>query len=78
MSISRRARPDAQPRWVTAWFTVDAVVALAPPLYWAADGDTTPVFGLPTAVFYFVAVAVCIMASVVAAWLAEARAGETG
>jgi hypothetical protein len=55
---------------------IDAIVALAPPLYWAADGKTAPILGLPAAVFYFVAVAVCITASIVAAYVEEARAGE--
>ena len=36
---------------VKLWFAFDAVVALAPPLYWAADGRTATVAGLPTALF---------------------------
>lgn len=57
--------------FVTLWFGLDAVVALAPPLYWAADGRTTPILGVPAALFYFLAVSVCITASLVAAWLIE-------
>ncbi len=70
----RTARP--QPRWVTAWFIVDAVVALAPPLYWLFDRDSTPVLGVPAAVLYFVAVATCITASIVAAYAAEASSED--
>lgn len=65
----------AQPLWVTAWFVLDAIVALAPPLYWAFDGDSTPIYGVPAAVLYFVAVSASIAASIVAAYAAEARSG---
>lgn len=68
----------AQPRWVTAWFIIDAVVALAPPLYWAFDGDSAPLLGVPGAVLYFLTVATCITFSIVAAYTAEARGGEIG
>jgi hypothetical protein len=78
MSVGRRARRDAQPRWVTAWFVIDVVLALAPPLYWAFDGDRTPILGVPAAVLYFVAVSTCIAASIIAAYLAESRNGEIG
>lgn len=76
MPAVRRDRRSAQPRWVTAWFIVDAIVALAPPLYWAVDGNRTPIFGIPVAVLYFVAVSTCIAASIVAAYIAEAYRGE--
>ncbi len=78
MTDNRLARHVTRAPWIVAWFSLDAIVALAPPLYWAVDGKTTPVIGLPAAVFYFVAVGVCISASIVAAYLAEARTGETG
>lgn len=78
MSTRHLGRNGARPRWVTAWFVIDAVVALAPPLYWAVDGDRTPILGVPAAVFYFVAVAICITASIIAAFWAEARSGEIG
>ncbi|WP_045835954.1 hypothetical protein [Hyphomicrobium sp. 99] len=78
MSVVRKHRLYALPRWVTAWFILDAIVALAPPLYWAFDGDRTPLLGVPAAVFYFIAVSTCIAASIVAAYFAEARVGEAG
>jgi hypothetical protein len=77
MANNRQARRATRAPWIMAWFSLDAIVALAPPIYWAADGKTTPILGLPAAVFYFVAVAVCIAASIVAAYLAEARGEET-
>ena len=36
----------------------------------------TPIFGIPVAVLYFIAVATCIAASIVAAYIAELRRGE--
>lgn len=78
MSDARTAARDQRAPWITAWFLLDAVVALAPPLYWLVDGEMTPILGLPAAVFYFIAVAVCITASIIAAYRAEARSGELG
>lgn len=54
---------------VKLWFALDAVVALAPPLYWAANGRTAPIAGIPTALFYFLAVSLCNTASLIAAYL---------
>lgn len=76
MRAFRRGRREMQPRWVTAWFWADAIVALAPPLYWAFDGNRTPIFGVPIVVLYFIAVATCIAMSIIAAYLAEAFHGE--
>lgn len=76
MPAFRRDRRGAQPRWVTAWFFVDAIVALAPPLYWAFDGNRTPVSGVPIVVLYFIVVSTCIAVSIIAAYLAEAFRGE--
>lgn len=76
MTRADEARRSKRASWITAWFAIDAIVALAPPIYWAADGQMAPVLGVPAAVFYFVAVAVCIAASIVAAYTVEARNGE--
>lgn len=56
---------------VKLWFALDAVVALAPPLYWAADGRANPIAGVPTALFYFLAVSLCITASLITAYLLD-------
>ena len=62
---------------VKLWFALDAIVALAPPLYWAADGRTTPIAGIPAGLFYFLAVSLCIIASLIAAyWLDAADEGS--
>lgn len=59
-------------RWIVKlWFLLDAIVALAPPLYWAADGRTTSVAGVPAALFYFLAVSLCITASLIVAFLLD-------
>jgi hypothetical protein len=64
------------PAWLLAWFVFDAIVSLAPPIYWAMDGNTTPILGLPAVVVYFLAVSTCTAASVLAAYWADVRNGE--
>lgn len=59
------------------WFALDAIVALAPPLYWAANGRTAPIVGIPTALAYFLAVDLCITASILAAWMIDRRSART-
>ena len=56
---------------IKLWFLIDVVIALAPPLYWTADGRTNPIAGIPAALFYFLAVSLCITASLVAAYLLD-------
>jgi hypothetical protein len=65
-----------QSRAISLWFAFDAVVALAPPFYWAADGRAGSFFGLPIAICYFLAVDICIAASIVAAYLSDRARGE--
>lgn len=64
------------PAWLWAWFALDAIVSLAPPLYWAMDGNTTPILGVPSVVVYFLAVSTCTAASVLAAYWVDVRNGE--
>lgn len=59
--------------WIIVWFVLDATVALTPPLYWAVDGLRAFVLGIPVVLLYFIGVAVFITASIVAAYIAEAR-----
>jgi hypothetical protein len=61
---------------VALWFLIDAIIALAPPLYWAAGGWTDSVLGVPGALFYFLAVNVVITASLVFAYLVEREEEE--
>ena len=59
------------------WFALDAVLALAPPLYWLADAHrATHVFTLPVTLLYFLLVSVFITASILDAYWAEVRSGE--
>lgn len=74
MSRVRRGA-HGTPLWIYGWFVLDALLVLAPPLHWAVTGDTR-VLGIPAAVFYFVAVAMFVCASLVAAYLAEVAAGN--
>jgi hypothetical protein len=65
-------------RWLgTIWFAADMVVALLPPLYWAASGPTPAVLGVPLVMAYFLWVAVFIFASVVVAFWIERRTGDS-
>lgn len=63
------------PMWIRGWFILDAILALMPPLHWALTGDAR-VLGIPAALFYFVVAAMFICASLIAAYLAEAAAGN--
>ncbi|MFA5958192.1 hypothetical protein [Hyphomicrobium sp.] len=78
MSDQGMADPGRHASWIITWFILDAVVALAPPLYWAVDGDRTSVLGLPIAALYFVSVAIFITCSIVAAYLTEADRADAG
>ena len=64
-------------RWLRLWFALDAVLALAPPLYWLADAHRADlVFGLPVTLLYFLLVSVFITASILYAYRIEAASGE--
>jgi len=58
------------------WFAADMVIALLPPLYWAASGPTPTFFGVPMAMAYFLCVAVFISASVAVAFWGERRTDD--
>ncbi len=62
-------------RLVAFWFIADIVLALLPPLYWAASGPSPVVLGLPLSVAYFLLIAVFISASIVVAFSLERREG---
>jgi len=66
---------SAARRVVALWFIADIVLALLPPLYWAASGPSPAVFGLPLSVAYFLLIAVFISASIVLAFSLERREG---
>ena len=72
---SRRDAGSGIPLWIYGWFVLDAILALTPPLHWIATGDAW-VLGVPAALFYFIVVALFICASLVAAYWAEAAAGN--
>lgn len=64
------------PNHILVWFLLDAIVALAPPIYWMADEHRmTEIFGLPATLFYFVSVAAFIVLSLVAAYTVEEKHG---
>ncbi|MFF3272318.1 PT domain-containing protein [Streptomyces chrestomyceticus] len=59
------------------WFALDAVLALAPPVYWAAgDPRLQGGPGIPLSVCYFLALGAHISAGVVALYGVESARGE--
>lgn len=64
------------PFWIRAWFALDAILALLPPIYWAASGRDPSILGLPLSVFYFALTGACISASIVVAFAVETRRGN--
>jgi hypothetical protein len=57
--------------FIVAWFALDAILGLFPPIYWAASGASPRVVGLPLSVFYFVAVGLFTSASLVVAYFLD-------
>ncbi|OZB29455.1 MAG: hypothetical protein B7X49_06920 [Acidiphilium sp. 34-64-41] len=75
MAISATTTAE-YPGWIKIWFGLDAVLALFPPLYWAASGPQPAPLGLPLAVLYFSVTGLCIACSIVVAYLIESRDGN--
>jgi hypothetical protein len=71
----KRSKDKGIPLWIFGWFILDAALALTPPLHWLATGDRW-LLAVPAALFYFVAVALFICASLLAAYAAELAAGN--
>jgi hypothetical protein len=61
--------------FVSAWFVLDAILALFPPIYWAAGGAKPIVLGLPCSVVYFIGTGIVITASLAAAYWDDERRG---
>jgi hypothetical protein len=57
------------PIYLKIWFAADLVLALFPPIHWAARGDD-PIFGAPLALVYIYGTSAFIALSVVVAYLA--------
>jgi hypothetical protein len=72
--------PASRPRsaFISIWFALDAILALFPPIYWVAGGSKPLVFGLPCSIVYFVALALFIAASIVAAYWDDESRGAFG
>jgi hypothetical protein len=74
LAAAIRPRSD----FISIWFILDAVLGLFPPVYWVAGGPEPLVFGLPCSIAYFVALALFIAASIVAAYWDDERRGAFG
>lgn len=71
-----RERNKKIPIPILMWFVLDAIVALAPPLYWLVDDNRMMlILGAPASLVYFLAVALCITLSLVTAYVVEAKQG---
>lgn len=57
------------------WFALDAVLAMFPPLYWAA-GSPFAQQGFPWSIIYFLVTGACIVGSVVTIHFVERVRGE--
>jgi hypothetical protein len=62
-------------RFFGTWFAVDAILALFPPLYWAAGSSAAQKY-LPWSVVYFLVTGACIVASVTLIQFVERVRGE--
>lgn len=60
---------------VRLWFVSNAVIALAPPIYWSADNYKTPILGMPATLFYFLTVCMSITGSILYAYWEESSRG---
>lgn len=59
------------PGYIKAWFYLDIILALAPPVYWLANQPDIQLFGLPIPLVYFVATALCVSLSIVCAYFCD-------
>ncbi|WP_339085459.1 hypothetical protein [Hyphomicrobium sp. ghe19] len=62
------------PGWIRLWFAFDAVIAMAPPVYWLFAEPAESITGIPNALVYFLLVGTIICASIIAAYLVQVRA----
>jgi hypothetical protein len=62
------------PMLVKAWFALDLLLILLPPLHWIASG-ADPLFGLPRSLVYLAGVGTCIASSVVVAYVCDRGLG---
>lgn len=72
MAIPQEEHGAPPPKWILAWFALDAVIGLAPPIHWAVSGPGVGTFGLPGVLVYFLATGTFITASIVAAFVSDA------
>lgn len=65
------------PTYLKLWFAADVILALFPPVHWAAHGRD-PLFGAPLALLYIFGTSAFIALSVVVAYLATRQTQPTG
>jgi hypothetical protein len=62
--------------FIAAWFALDTVLVLFPPIYLFISGMRDTVLGVPIVVAYFLLTGLCIASSIVAAYLVDCEVGE--
>lgn len=78
MKADSSCRPVQQLRHlIPLWFLADVVVALAPPLHWAAGNGKLWFSGLPVSLIYFCGSGAFIAASILFAHWVEAACEST-
>jgi hypothetical protein len=55
-------------RAATAWFVVDWIVALFPPIHWGMAGPLPDILGVPATLAYFLGVSLFIATSILFAY----------
>lgn len=61
--------------FISAWFILDAILGLFPPIYWLLGAPKPIVFGLPCSVVYYIALGAFITASLLVAYWDDERRG---
>lgn len=61
---------------ILAWFALDTILVLFPPIYLFMSGQSTPILGVPLIVAYFLLTALCIASSIVGAYFVDCETGE--
>ena len=60
---------------IRGWFAFNILFSLAPAVYWFANRLQTAIWGLPPTLCYFLLVSLSITASIVYAYVTQARHG---
>ncbi len=77
-SVLRGMTARTKKRVFGALFAIEALIAMFPPVYWWVASVEGDVFGLPFGMFYFLAIAAVMTATIIAIYVTEEIRGEVG